>query len=244
VFPEELSGLPLDRDVEFVINLVPGTTPITQSPYRMADVEPKLLKAELDSLLEKGFIRPSASPWGSPALFVPKKDGTQCLCVDYRILNAVTIKNKYPLPRINDLMDQLRQAKFFSKIDLRSSYHQMKIRPEDIFKTTFVTRYGHYEYTVVSFGLTNASTYFINMMNKVFMDELDKCVVVFVDDILVFSKTTKEHEEHLRIVLENLRQQQLYAKFNNSCMLNSASASSGWKKSPFSVTCCQLKERP
>jgi hypothetical protein len=244
VFPEELSGLPLDRDVEFVINLVPGTTPITQSPYRMADVELKLLKAELDSLLEKGFIRPSASPWGSPSLFVPKKDGTQCLCVDYRILNAVTIKNKYPLPRINDLMDQLRQAKFFSKIDLRSSYHQMKIRPEDIFKTTFVTRYGHYEYTVVSFGLTNASTYFINMMNKVFMDELDKCVVVFVDDILVFSKTTKEHEEHLRIVLENLRQQQLYAKFNNSCMLNSASASSGWKKSPFSVTCCQLKERP
>jgi hypothetical protein len=134
VFPEELPGLPPDRDVEFVINLVPGTAPIAQSPYRMAEVELKLLKAELDSLLEKGFIRPSASPWGSPALFVPKKDGTQRLCVDYRALNAVTIKNNYPLPRIDDLMDQLRQAKYFSKIDLRSGYHQMKIRPEDIIR--------------------------------------------------------------------------------------------------------------
>jgi hypothetical protein len=214
VFPEELTGLPPDRDVEFVINLVPGTAPIAYSPYHMADVELKLLKEEVDSLLEKGFIRPSASLWGSPALFVPKKDGIQRLCVDYHTLNAVTIKNKYPLPRIDDLMDQLRQAKFFSKIDLRSRYHQMKIRPGDIYKTTFVTRYRQYEYTVVSFGLTNASTYFMNMMNKVFMDELDKCVIVFIDDILVFSKTVEEHEEHLRIVLGKLRQQQLYAKFS------------------------------
>jgi ribonuclease HI len=180
----------------------------------MAEVELKLLKAELDSLLEKGFIRPSASPWGSPALFVPKKDGTQRLCVDYRTLNAVTIKNKYPLPRIDDLMDQLRQAKYFSKIDLRSGYHKMKIRPEDIHKTTFVTWYGQYEYTVVSFGLTNAPSYFMNMMNKVFMDELEKCVVVFIDDILVYSQTAEEHEEHLRIVLGKLRQHQLYAKFS------------------------------
>jgi hypothetical protein len=214
VFPEELPGLSPDRDVEFVINLVSGTAPIAQSPYRMAEVELKLLKAELDSLLEKGFIRPSASPWGSPALFVPKKDGTQRLCVDYRVLNAVTIKNKYPLPRIDDLMDQLRQAKYFSKIDLRSGYHQMKIRLEDIHKTVFVTRYGQYEYTVVSFGLTNAPAYFMNMMNKVFMDELDKCVVVFIDDILVYSQTAEEHEEHLRIVLGKLRQHQLYAKFS------------------------------
>jgi hypothetical protein len=167
----------------------------------MAEVELKLLKVELDSLLEKGFIRLSASPWGSPTLFVPKKDGTQHLCVDYHALNIVTIKKKYPLPRIDDLMDQLRQAKFFSKIDLRSGYHQMKIRPEDIHKTAFVTRYGQYEYTIVSFGLTDAPAYFMNMMNKVFMDELDKCVVVFIDDILVFSKTAEEHEEHLRIVL-------------------------------------------
>jgi hypothetical protein len=145
---------------------------------------------------------------------VPKKYGTQRLCVDYRALNAVTIKNKYLLPRIDDLMDQLRQAKFFSKIDLRSGYHQMKIRPEDIYKTAFVTRYGQYEYTVVSFGLTNTPAYFMNMMNKVFMNELDKCVVVFIDDILVFSKTTDDHEEHLRILLGKLRQQQLFAKFS------------------------------
>jgi hypothetical protein len=214
VFPEELPGLPPDRDVEFVINLVPGTAPIAQSPYCMAEVELKLLKAELDSLLEKGFIRPSASLWGSPALFVPKKDGTQHLCVDYQALNAVTIKNKYPLPQINDLMDQLRQVKFFSKIDLQSSYHQMKIRLEDIHKIVFVTRYGQYMYTVVSFGLTNAPAYFTNMMNKVFMDELDKCVIVFINDILVFSKTAEGHEGHLRIVLGKLRQHQLYAKFS------------------------------
>jgi hypothetical protein len=136
------------------------------------------------------------------------------LCVDYRTLNAATIKNKYLLPRIDDLMDQLRQAKFFSKIDLRSGYHQMNIRPEDIHKTAFVTRYGQYEYTAVSFGLTNAPAYFMNIMNKVFMDELDKCVIVFIDDILVFSKTDEEHEEHLRTVLGKLRQHQLYAKFS------------------------------
>jgi hypothetical protein len=180
----------------------------------MAEVELKLLKAELDLLLEKGFIQPSASPWGSPALFVPKKDGTQRLCVYYCALSAVPIKIKYPLPQIDDLMDQLSQATFFSKIDLRSGYHQMKIRPEDIHKTVFVTRYGQYEYTVVSLGLTNAQAYFVNMMNKVFMDELDKCVVVFIDDILVFSKTAGKHEEHLRIVLGKLRQHQLYAKFS------------------------------
>jgi hypothetical protein len=214
VFLEELPRLPPDRDVEFVINLVPRTTPIAQSPYRMTDVELKLLKVELDSLLEKGFIRPSASPWGSPALFMPKKDGTQRLCVDYHALNAVTITNKYPLPQIDDLMHQLTQANFFSKIYLRSGYHQMKIRPEDIYKTAFVTRYEQYDYTVVSFGLTNAPAYFMNMMNKVLMDELDKCVVVFIDDILVFSKTAEDHEEHLRIVLEKLKQQQLYAKFS------------------------------
>jgi hypothetical protein len=234
VFPEELPGLPPDSDVEFEINLVAGTTPIAQSSYRIAEVELKLLKAELDSLLEKGFIRPSASPRGSPALFMPKKDGTQRLCVDYCALNAVTIKNKYPLPRIDDLMDQLRQAKFFNKIDLRSGYHQMKIRLEDIHKTAFMNWCGQYEYTVALFSLTKAPAYFMNMMNKVFMDELDKCVVVFIDDILVFSTTAEEHEEHLRIVLESLG--------NISCMPSSASVSSGWRNLLFSATCCQLKE--
>jgi hypothetical protein len=164
------------------------------------------LKKQLKELSDKGYIRPSASPWGSPVLFVKKKDGSMRMCIDYRNLNAVTVKNKYPLPRIDDLLDQLKDAKFFSKIDLRSGYHQMKIRPNDIPKTTFITRYGQYEFTVVSFGLTNAPTYFMNMMNKVFMDELDKFVVVFIDDILIYSSTAEEHEQHLRVVLEKLRQ--------------------------------------
>jgi hypothetical protein len=148
-------------------------------------------------LLDKGYIRPSFSPWGCPALFVKKKDGSLRLCVDYRPLNAVTIKNKYPLPRIDVLFDQLAAAKVFSKIDLRLGYHQIKIRPCDISKTAFSTRYGLYEYLVMSFGLTNAPTYFMYLMNFVFMTELDKFVVVFIDDILIYSKNEEEHAEHL-----------------------------------------------
>jgi ribonuclease HI len=147
-------------------------------------------------------------------LFVEKKDGTKRMCIDYHTLNSMTIKNKYPLPRIEDLLDRLKKAKFFSKIDIRSGYHQMKIREQDIPKTAFTTRYGLYEFVVVSFGLTNAPAYFMNLMNKVFMEELDRFVVVFIDDILIHSETTDEHEEHLRIVLERLRQQNLYAKFS------------------------------
>jgi hypothetical protein len=151
---------------------------------------------------------------GVPVIFVEKKDGTQRICVDYRLLNEVTIKNKYPLLRIEDLFDQMRGAKVFSKIDLRSGYHQMKIRWSDIHKTAFTTRCGLYEYTVMSFGLTNAPTYFMYLMNKVFMEYLDKFVVVFIDNILVYSKTEEEHGEHLRLVLQKLREQQLYAKFS------------------------------
>ena len=172
------------------------------------------LKKQLEEQLRKGFIRPSASPWGSPVLFVAKRDGTIRLCIDYRSLNEVTIKNKYPLPKIEDLFDQLSGAKVFSKIDLRSGYYQLKIRPQDIPKTAFVTRYGLYECTVMSFGLTNAPAYFMYLMNKVFMEYLDKFVVVFIDDILVFSKTEEEHEQHLRMVLDKLREHQLYAKFS------------------------------
>jgi hypothetical protein len=147
-------------------------------------------------------------------LFVEKKDGTQRMCIDYRSLNEVTIKNKYPLPRIEDLFDQMKEASVFSKIDLRSGYHQLKIRESDIPKTAFRTRYQLYEYTVMSFGLTNAPTYFMYLMNKVFMEYQDRFVVVFIDDILIFSKTMEEHEEHLRLVLEKLRSNQLYAKFS------------------------------
>jgi hypothetical protein len=194
VFLEELLGMPPDRDVEFVIDLLPGTGPIAKRPYRMLVDELEELKKQLRELSDKGYIRPSASPWGSPVLFVKKKDGSMRMCIDYRNLKAMTVKNKYPLPRLDDLLDQLKDAKFFAKINLRSGYHQMEIRSEDIPKTAFVTRYGQYEFTVVSFGLTNAPAYFMNMMNKVFMDELDKFVVVFIDDILVYSSTAEEHE--------------------------------------------------
>ena len=169
-------------------------------PNELAD-----LKIQLHELLEKGLIRPSSSPWGCPAIFVKKKDMSLRMCVDYRPLNAVTIKNKYPLPHIDILFDQLSKAKVFSKIDLRSGYHQIKIRPQDIPKTTFSTRYDLYEYLVMSFGLTNAPAYFMYLMNSVFMPELDKFMIMFIDDILVYSENEQDHEEHIRIVLTRLR---------------------------------------
>ena len=172
------------------------------------------IKKHIKELLDKGYIHPSSSPWGLPVLLVEKKDGSLRMVVDYRGLNEVTIKNKYPLPMINDLFDQLQGAKVFSKIDLRSGYHQLKIQEQDIPKTAFTTRYGLYEYTIMSFGLTNAPAYFMNMMNKVFMEFLDKFVVVFIDDILVYSTNEEEHKEHLRLVLGKLREHQLYAKFS------------------------------
>ncbi|KAJ3704742.1 hypothetical protein LUZ61_008447 [Rhynchospora tenuis] len=198
VFPEDLPGLPPDREVEFCIELQPGTTPVAKAPYRMAPAELKELKIQLEELLEKRFIRPSTSPWGAPVLFVRKKDGTLRLCIDYRELNKVTVPNRYPLPRIDDLFDQLQGSQAYSKIDLRSGYHQLRIRPSDVPKTAFRTRYGHYEFLVMSFGLTNAPAYFMNLMNRVFEDYLDSFVVVFIDDILIYSKSVEEHEHHLR----------------------------------------------
>src|SRR3954465_7478193 len=176
--------MPPDRHIEFLIELLPGTRPISKRPYRMPANDLEEIKKQIKELLEKGYIRPSSSPWGAPVLFVLKKDGTLRMCVDYRSLNEVTIKNKYPLPMINDLFDQLEGATVFSKIDLRSGYHQLKISEQDIPKTAFTTRYGLYEYTVMSFGLTNAPAYFMNLMNKIFMDFLDMFVVVFIDVIL------------------------------------------------------------
>ena len=196
-FPMICRGMPPERAIEFKIELQPGTAPISKAPYKMSREELAELKIQLKDLLDKGFIRPSSSPWGCSALFVSKKDKSLRLCVDYRPLNAVTIKNKYPLPRIDILFDQLAGARVFSKIDLRSGYHQIKVRDEDIPKTAFSTRYGLYEYLVMSFGLTNAPAHFMYLMNSVFMPELDKFVVVFIDDILVYSKSTEDHEEHL-----------------------------------------------
>nr|ABA94439.1 retrotransposon protein, putative, Ty3-gypsy subclass [Oryza sativa Japonica Group] len=214
VFPEDLTTMPPKREIEFRIDLAPGTAPIYKRPYRMAVNELAEVKKQVDEQLQKGYIRPSTSPWGAPVIFVEKRDKTKRMCVDYRALNEVTIKNKYPLPRIDDLFDQLKGAKVFSKIDMRSGYHQLRIREEDIPKTAFTTRYGLYECTVMSFGLTNAPAFFMNLMNKVFMEFLDKFVVVFIDDILIYSKSEEEHEQHLRLVLEKLKEHQLYAKFS------------------------------
>jgi hypothetical protein len=172
------------------------------------------LKENIKELLEKGFIHPSSSSWGAPVIFVPKKDGTQRLCMDYCALNEVIVKNKYSLPRIDDLFDQLCGACVFSKIDLLSGYHQQKIRECDIPKTAFILRYGLYEYIVMSFGLTKSPAYFMYIKNKVFMEDLDKFVVVFIDDILVYSRSEKEHEEHLRLVLQKLQEHRLYAKLS------------------------------
>jgi hypothetical protein len=164
--------------------------------------------------LEKCYIRPNASPWVALVLFVEKKDGTKMMCIDYRAPNEVTIKNMYPLTKTEDMFDQLRGASVFSKIDLRSGYHQLRIQPSDIPKTTFITMYGLYEFTIMSFGLMNAPVFFIYLLNSVFMDYLDKFIVVFIDDNLIYSQNEQEHEEHLKKVLQRLQDCQLYAKLS------------------------------
>jgi len=214
VFPDEIPDVPQEREVEFAIDLVPGTKPVSMAPYRMSASELAELKKQLEDLLDKKFVRPSVSPWGAPVLLVKKKDGSMRLCIDYRQLNKVTIKNIYPLPRIDDLMDQLVGARVFSKIDLRSGYHQIKVKDEDMQKTAFRTRYGHYEYKVMPFGVTNAPGVFMEYMNRIFHEYLDQFVVVFIDDILIYSKTEAEHAEHLKIVLQVLKENKLYAKLS------------------------------
>ncbi|GJR13938.1 putative reverse transcriptase domain-containing protein [Tanacetum coccineum] len=214
VFPEDLPGLPPTRQVEFQIDLVPGAAPVARAPYRLAPSEMKELSEQLKELSDKGFIRPSSSPWGAPVLFVKKKDGSFRMCIDYRELNKLTVKNRYPLPRIDDLFDQLQGSSVYSKIDLRSGYHQLRVREEDIPKTAFRTRYGHYEFQVMPFGLTNAPAVFMDLMNRVCKPYLDKFVIVFIDDILIYSKNKKEHEEHLKLILELLKKEELYAKFS------------------------------
>ena len=183
-------------------------------------MELKELKEQLQELFHKGFNRPSVSPWCALVLFVKKKDSRRRFCIDYRELNMMTVCNRYPLPRIDDLFDQLKGAQVFSKIDLRSGYHQLKIKSEDVSKSAFRTRYGHYEFLVMPFGLTTASTAFMDLMNTVFKPYLDNFVVVFIDGILVYSKSKEEHEEHLKVVLQVLREK--------SCMLSSRNVSFRW----------------
>lgn len=213
IFPEKLpAGLPPTRNVDHKIEVEPGQEPPCRTPYRLSQTEMDELKKQLDQLLEDGQIRPSVSPYGAPILFVRKKDGSLRMCIDYRGLNKITIKNRYPLPRIDDLLDRLHGAKYFSKLDLMSGYYQVRIDEADVPKTAFRTRYGHYEFMVMPFGLTNAPATFMRMMNDVMRPYLDKSVIVFIDDVLVFSRSKAEHLQHLREVLKKLREHKLYAK--------------------------------
>jgi hypothetical protein len=202
------------REIDFSMDLVPGVSLVSKTPYRINTPELKELQMKLEELLKKGYIHPCVSPWGAPILFIKKKDGTLRLCIDFRQLKKYTINNKYTLPRIDDLFDHLRGAKIFSNIDPRSGYHQVRIKEEDIHKTTFRTRYRHYEFVVVPFGLISASAIFMCLMNGIFRNYLDKFFIVFLDDILFYSKSEKEHEHHLRLVLQVLREHQLYAKLS------------------------------
>ena len=214
VFSDELPGLPPQRDVHFDIELHLGMSLISMTLHRMALVELQELKVQIQELLDKEFIRLSTSPWGAPVLFAKKKEKTLRMCIDYRQLNRVTIKNRYPLPRIDDLFDQLRGARIYFKIDLRTGYHQLRVRGANIPKTTFRTWYGYFEFTVMPFGLTNAPVAFMDLMHRVFHPYLDQFVVVFVDDILIYSQSEEKHEDHLRVVLQLLRDHKLYTKFS------------------------------
>ncbi|GBG83134.1 hypothetical protein CBR_g36752 [Chara braunii] len=194
------------RPIQHRIEIEPGSRTPRGAVYRMSPRELEELRKQLDELLEKGWIRPSSSPFGALVLFVPKKEGELRMCIDYRGLNAITVKNDEPLPRIDDLLDRVQGAKYFSKIDLKSGYHQIEVHPDDQYKTAFRTRYGHYEFNVMPFGLTNAPATFQRCMNDLFRPWLDRFVVVYLDDILVFSRTLEEHQGHLRQVLEKLRE--------------------------------------
>nr|GEU39543.1 putative reverse transcriptase domain-containing protein [Tanacetum cinerariifolium] len=212
-FPEDLNGLPPARQVKFQIDLVLGTAPVARALYRLAPAKMQELSTQLQELSNRGFIRPSSSPWGAPVLFVKKKDGSFWMCIDYRKLNKLTVKNRYPLLRIDDLFNQLQGSRVYSKIDLRSGDHQLRVREEDIPKTAFRTCYGHCEFQEIPFGLTNVPAVFMDLMNWVCKPYLDRFVIVFIDDILIYSKSRKEHEGYLKLILKLLKEEELYVKF-------------------------------
>ena len=215
VFPEQLpKGKPPKRTVEFEINTEEGATPPNKPPYRLSPKEHEELQAQIEDLLAQGHIRPSTSPYGAPVLFVPKKDGRWRMCVDYRALNRQTIRDRYPLPRIDDLLDRLGKAKHFTTLDLASGYHQIAVKDADIPKTAFRTQRGQFEFVVMPFGVTNAPATFQRMMNSIFKEELDDFVLVYLDDILIFSKTLQEHIQHIKAALEKLRTAKLYARLH------------------------------
>nr|GEX89485.1 retrotransposon protein, putative, Ty3-gypsy subclass [Tanacetum cinerariifolium] len=209
IFLEDLPGLPPIQQVEFQIDLILGTSPVARATYRLAPSKMKELFNQLQELIDRCFIRPSTSPLGAPVLFVKKKDETFRMCIDYRELNKLTIKNRYPLPRVDDLFDQFQGSSVYSKTDLRSGYHQLRVRDRDIPKTTFRTRYEHYEFQVMSFGLTNAPAVFMDLMKRMCKPYLDKFIIVFIDDILIYLRNKEEHANHLRIILKLLKNEKL-----------------------------------
>ncbi len=222
VFPDELpAGVPPHRDTEpFRIDLKEGTRPFGRYGPRMTEENTQAAGKMIRELLAKGFIRPSRSPWGSPMFLVEKPDGGKRMVIDYRALNAATTRNRYPLPRVDELFDQLQGARYFSKLDLRTGYWQIRIAAEDVPKTAFTSRHGHFEWLVLPMGLTNAPAEFMMLMENTFREELNKFVLVFLDDILVYSRTLEEHEQHLRQVLQRLREKKLYAKLSKCCFFH------------------------
>lgn len=210
--PELPKTLPPTRDIDHKIELLPGSVAPAQAPYRMAPKELAELRRQMNELLDAGLIQPSKAPNGAPVLFQKRQDGSMRMCVDYRALNKVTVKNKYPVPLVQDLMDRLSKASWFTKLDLRSGYWQVRIAEGDEPKTTCVTRYGSYEFLVMPFGLTNAPTTFCNLMNNVLFEYLDDFVVVYLDDIVIYSCSLEEYLIHLKVVLSRLREYQIYVK--------------------------------
>nr|GEW96365.1 putative reverse transcriptase domain-containing protein [Tanacetum cinerariifolium] len=227
---KDFLGLPPARQVEFQIDLVPGAAPVARTPYRLAPVEMQELSTQLQELSDRGFIRHSSSPWGVLVLFVKKKDGSVRMCIDYRELNKLTVKNRYPLSRINDLFDQLQGSRVYSKIDLGFGYHQLRVREEEIPKTPFMTRYDHYEFQVMPFGLTNAPIVFKDLMNRVRKPYLNRFVIVFIDNILIYSKSIKEREGHLKLIMRLLKKEELYAKFSKCEFWLSKSVKFEWRE--------------
>ena len=220
IFIENISGLPPKWDIDFTIELMHGVAPISRAPYRMSLPKLTKLKMKLHELLDKGYIHPNVSPWGAPILFVKNKYGTMQMCMDYRQLNKQNLKNKYPFPRIDDLFDKIKDTTVFSKIDLWSGYCQIWLKDEDIDKANFCTRYGHYEFVVLPFGLTNAPKTSMSLMHGIFHPFLDKFVLIFIDNIPIYSKTMEEHKLHLQVVLRILRENKIYAKFSKCDFYN------------------------